>query len=249
LEAIIYDWDQVGNNEEIARGEIKFTDDVLESFEAKQFEIPTGGDSTLKIRLLWQPQLLKRDRQGTSLLNTTTRAFTAVPGHALGAGVSLAGDAVGLGGKVLGTGGKAVFGGVGKFGSGIRGIGNRLAHHRSSVAHDASSSGGANTDRAGEDEGSAGAAGAAGAASGGAVAHARGGSPSSPSTLNRRQSIDTLQSTSNMSMINPNEAIKVTILGARGLKEPLDYYIRVKSNTKHSLYKTHRTKKTTDPEW
>ncbi|KAI8329298.1 C2 domain-containing protein [Chlamydoabsidia padenii] len=240
LEAIIYDWDQVGNNEELARGEIKFTDDVLESFEAKQFDIPLTGDSTLKIRLLWQPQLLKQDRQGTSLLNSTTRAFTAVPGHALGAGVSLAGDAVGLGGKVLGTGGKAVFGGVGKFGSGLRGIGNKLTHRSSMV----SSSGDGNA--GGEEEAVAGAGVGAGA---GAAAYARNGSPSSPSTLNRRQSMDTVQSTSNMSLINPNEAIKITILGARGLKESLDYYIRVKSNTKYSLYKTHRAKKTNEPEW
>ncbi|KAI8084738.1 C2 domain-containing protein [Halteromyces radiatus] len=234
LEAIVYDWDQLGNNEELGRGNIPFTGDILESFEAKQFDIHlTGGESTLKVRLLWQPQLLKRERQGTSLLNTTTKAFTAVPGAALGAGVSLAGDAVGLGGKVLGTGGKAVFGGVGKFGSGIRGIGSRLGGHRSSVVQDASPGGAVVSGGNGiVDE----------------TAHL--GSPNNnKSNLDRKKSIDSLQSSSNMSMIRPNEAIKVSIIGARGLKDTLDCYVRVKSNSKHSLYKSKHIKKSATPEW
>ncbi|KAI8344503.1 C2 domain-containing protein [Chlamydoabsidia padenii] len=240
LEAVIYDWDQLGDNEELGRGVINFTSDVLESFEAKELEVQLSeGDSILKVRLLWQPQLIKRERQGTSLLGSTTRAFTAVPGHALGAGVSLAGDAVGLGGKMLGTGGralgnggKAVFGGVGKFGSGIRGFGSKLGGPpRPSVIQETppdddemTNKNQVETDVSDEVV-----------------------KPLSP--VDGRRSIDTVHSTSNVSTIRHNEAIKVYIIGARGLKDSLDCYVRVKNNNKRSLYKTNHIKKNSTPEW
>ncbi|CAO3584473.1 unnamed protein product [Absidia cylindrospora] len=246
LEAIIYDWDQLGNNEELARGLITFTGDILESFEAKEMEIPLTCDSTLKVRLLWLPQLLKRERQGTSLLNSTTRAFTSVPGHALGAGVSLAGDAVGLGGKVLGTGGKvlgtggkAVFGGVGKIGNGIRGIGSKFGPNRTLV----------------DNETPAGSAAVGGAPVDTNTADDRTplsndiAQPISSTPFPARRSIDTLQSTSNISTIRPNDAVKVSIISARGLKDSLDYYVRVKNNSKRTLYKTNHIKKNGTPEW
>ncbi|ORX61723.1 hypothetical protein DM01DRAFT_32143 [Hesseltinella vesiculosa] len=125
LEAVIYDWDQLSAHEELCRGVIPFTEDVLESFSAKEVDIPMdSNNSTLRLRLLWQPELLARTKQGTSLLGAT-RAFTAVPGQALGAGVQLAGGAVGLGGKAIGSGGKAIVGGVGRLGSKITSVGHR----------------------------------------------------------------------------------------------------------------------------
>ncbi|KAL0092399.1 C2 domain-containing protein [Phycomyces blakesleeanus] len=138
LEAAIYDWDQFGKGDLIAKAKIPFTDDVLESFLAKEFEIPLEGNSSLTVRLLWQPQLLPRKRADSNVLTATTRMLTSVPG----AGVHLAGDVVGTGlnvgtqlasgivgtgldagGMVLGTGTKIVGGGVSAIGSGIRGIG------------------------------------------------------------------------------------------------------------------------------
>jgi Ca2+-dependent lipid-binding protein len=258
LEAVIYDWDQLGDNEELGRGLINFTNDALESFEAKEVVVPLSeGDSTLKVRLLWQPQLIKREREGTSLLNSTTRAFTSVPGHALGAGVSLAGDAVGLGGKVLGTGGralgtggKAVFGGVGKFGSGIRGLGSKMggggnpSQQRPSVISEAPSSPVDNCDEMTDKKTIVTNAGPSSTPSTSTTSQ-----PLSPSTLDNRRSIDTVHSTSNMSTIRHNEAVKVHVIGARGLKDSLDCYVRVKNNNKRSLYKTNHIKKNGAPEW
>lgn len=213
------------------------------------------GNSTLKLRLLWQPQLIKREREGTSLFNSTTRAFTSVPGHALGAGVSLAGDAVGLGGKVLGTGGralgsggKAVFGGVGKFGSGIRGLGSKMGgggspQQRPSVINEAPPLADS-SDEATDKKKAVINAGTPSIHSASATPQ-----PLSPSTVDTRRSIDTVHSTSNMSTIRHNEAVKVHIIGARGLKDSLDCYVRVKNNNKRSVYKTNHIKKNSAPEW
>lgn len=145
MKASVYDWDAVGKDELIGEGETTFDGQVLESFAAKDVEVSLGGGATLRLRLLWQPQLLARKRQGTSLLGSTTRIFTAVPGAAFGVGKDALDLGVGAGTKVLGTGGKvigggvsAIGGGVSAIGSGIRGIG-RLGKKSSDASSDSSS--------------------------------------------------------------------------------------------------------------
>ncbi|KAI8059246.1 C2 domain-containing protein [Gongronella butleri] len=219
LEAIIFDWDQVGSDEELARVMVPFTADTLESFTAREVELPLSedGKSLLKLRLLWQPQLLARAKQGTSLLGTATRTFTAVPGQALGAGVSLAGDAVGLGGKVLGTGGKAIgsggkaiVGGVGRVGGGIVGLGSRLGRSGTTRSNATNQNTLAVPDN----------------------------------TSARPESVY-----STVSTVRPGEAARVTIVGARALKDDQhDVYLRATKKNR-SVYKTKLAKKTDAPEW
>lgn len=102
----IFDWDQFGENELLAEGPIPIAD--LESFAAREINVPLRGGNIL-LRLKWEPQLLARKREGTSLLGSTTRILTG--------GTGLAGDMVGLGvgagGKVITGGGKVVTGAVG----------------------------------------------------------------------------------------------------------------------------------------
>ncbi|CAO3626810.1 unnamed protein product [Cunninghamella blakesleeana] len=256
LEAIIYDWDQLGSHDELARGAIPFTSDVLESFSAQQFDIPLTNGSELKIRLLWQPELLARERQGTSLLNATARAFTAVPGTALGVGGNIVGGAVGLGGKALGTGvsltsgavgagvgavggvvggagkgGKAIVGGVGKGIRSIGGFGSKVIHHNrtSSKTSDGMDDGNNSNinnnipDPYGDDQ-----------------LHDR---------SSQRQSTSTIPSNSeHSSSMLSNGSVRLYIVGARGLKDKDDYYVRIRNN-RHTLYKTNHIKKTQEPEW
>ncbi|KAI9008912.1 C2 domain-containing protein [Phycomyces nitens] len=112
LVAEVFDWDQIGKDELIGRAEISFAGDTVESFAARDVEVSVGKDAKLRVRLLWQPQLLARKRSSTNIFSATTRIFTSAPGSAVGAG-----------GKVLGGGVKAIGGGVKAIGGGIRGIG------------------------------------------------------------------------------------------------------------------------------
>lgn len=102
----IFDWDQFGENELLAEGTIPIAD--LESFTAREIDVPLRGGNIL-LRLKWEPQLLARKREGTSLLGSTTRILSG--------GTGLAGDMVGLGvgagGKVITGGSRAVTGAVG----------------------------------------------------------------------------------------------------------------------------------------
>ncbi|ORZ23286.1 C2 domain-containing protein [Absidia repens] len=123
IKASVYDWDQVGSDELIGEGLIPFSGNELESFAAKDFDITLEGGGKLKVRLLWQPQLLARKRTGTSLFSATTRIFTHAPGNALGAGKTFAGAGIGAGGKVIGAGGKVLGSGFDAIGGGIRSIG------------------------------------------------------------------------------------------------------------------------------
>mgnify|MGYP001415066014 CR=1 FL=1 len=94
----IYDWDQIGANTLLAEGPIPIAD--LESFAMREVDVPLRGGS-IKLRLKWEPQLLARKREGTSLLGSTTRILTG--------GTGLAGDVVGYG---VGAGGKVLTGGT-----------------------------------------------------------------------------------------------------------------------------------------
>jgi Ca2+-dependent lipid-binding protein len=116
FEVKIFDWDQLGSNTLLAEGPIPIAN--LESFAAKEFDVPLRGGQ-LKLRLKWEPQLLARQRAGTSLLGSTTQILSS--------GTGLAGDVVGMGvgagGKVLTGGTKVVTGGIGAIGGGIGAIG------------------------------------------------------------------------------------------------------------------------------
>ncbi|KAI9309205.1 C2 domain-containing protein [Cunninghamella echinulata] len=123
LKASVYDWDQFGSDTLIGEANIPFSGEQLESFAAKEFEIPLTESGTIRVRLLWQPQLLARKRTGTSLFSATTRIFTSAPGAAFGAGKNVAGAGIGAGGKVLGAGASVIGAGANVFESGFRGIG------------------------------------------------------------------------------------------------------------------------------
>ena len=139
----IFDWDQIGSNELLAEGDIPIAD--LESFAAKEVQVPLkGGQITL--RLKWEPQLLARVRQGTSLLGSTTRILTGTGGLAgdvVGMGFGAGGKVIHGGTKVVGGGAKmvggAIGGGIGVIGGGIGAIGRGIGgigkvgggHHKS----------------------------------------------------------------------------------------------------------------------
>lgn len=127
----IYDWDQIGANTLLAEGPIPIAD--LESFAMREVDVPLRGGS-IKLRLKWEPQLLARKREGTSLLGSTTRILTGgtglagdVVGYGVGAGgkvltggTRMVGGAIGGGTKVVGG---AIGGGIGAIGGGIGAIG------------------------------------------------------------------------------------------------------------------------------
>ncbi|ORX55786.1 hypothetical protein DM01DRAFT_1321135 [Hesseltinella vesiculosa] len=105
LKASVFDWEQIGSDTLLGECSIPFAGDVLESFGARDFELPLSNNAgSLTVRLLWQPQLLARKRTGTSLFSATTRIFTGAPQNALGASKTIVGGGIGAGGKVLGAG-------------------------------------------------------------------------------------------------------------------------------------------------
>lgn len=136
----IYDWDQIGANTLLAEGDIPIAD--LESFAAKEVHVPLQGGNIM-LRLKWEPQLLARRREGTSLLGSTTRILaggTGLAGDVVGLGVD-AGEKVLTGGTKVVTGavgggaklvGGAIGGGFGAIGRGIGKIGGN-GHKKQSV--------------------------------------------------------------------------------------------------------------------
>ncbi|ORY88542.1 C2 domain-containing protein [Syncephalastrum racemosum] len=235
LTAEVYDWDQIGKDTLLGRAETTFDGNIVESFAAKDVELALEGGGTLRLRLLWQPQLLLRKRTGTSLLGSTTRIFTHAPGAAFGVGKTFAGDVVGAGfgagGKVFNSGGKIVGGGVSALGSGIRGIGRLGRKDKSSDASSDASCGGVIPPQP---------------------------QPSQSSTINseHRTSVDSTQprsSTATEGNGAGQATVNVTLVGARNLKAmdksgTSDPYVRVRVGSK-VLLKTKHIKKTLAPEW
>ncbi|KAI8971981.1 hypothetical protein BDF20DRAFT_713293 [Mycotypha africana] len=109
LKVKIYDWDQIGSHELLAEGTIPIA--TLESFATKEIDVQLNG-AVLKLRLKWEPQLLIRKYDGTSLLNTTT-----------GLAFDVVGFGVGAGGKVLTGGSRLVGGSLSAIGRGINKLG------------------------------------------------------------------------------------------------------------------------------
>ncbi|KAI7867816.1 C2 domain-containing protein [Spinellus fusiger] len=133
LVAEVYDWDQIGKDELLGQCTISFTADQVESFAAREVELPLNTEGSIRVRLLWQPQLLARKRTGTSIFSATTRMFTSVPG----AGGKVLGAGIGAGGKVLGAGigagGKVLGGGVSVIGGGVSAIGGGIGSGVSAI--------------------------------------------------------------------------------------------------------------------
>ncbi|CAO3625901.1 unnamed protein product [Mucor hiemalis] len=245
FEVKIYDWDQFGSNELLAEGTIPIAD--LESFAAKEVDVPLRGGKIL-LRLKWEPQLLARKREGTSLLGSTTRILTGGAGDVVGLGVGAGGKVITGGTKVVGGGAKivggAIGGGIGAIGGGIGAIGRgfgKIGGHSKNQSTEVPVVQTVNgpvltvpTDGQGE-----------------------------PINTNNRESV---VSSSGISVANSttrprsvfsdkdrNATIKVTIVAARGLKgmnrdKTSDPYVRVRLG-KHSIHKTKHLKKTCDPEW
>ncbi|KAI9319764.1 C2 domain-containing protein [Dichotomocladium elegans] len=85
----MYDWDQIGKDRLLCRCQVAFGSDELESFAARNMTVAmekegnaeNAKETTIKLRLLWQPQLLARKKTSTTLLlSQTTRIFTSAPG-------------------------------------------------------------------------------------------------------------------------------------------------------------------------
>ncbi|RCI05087.1 hypothetical protein CU098_011999 [Rhizopus stolonifer] len=112
FEVKIFDWDQIGQNELLAQGPIPIVS--LESFTAQELEVPLEG-GLIRLRLKWEPQLLARKREGTSLLGSTTKLLST--------GTGLAGDVVGLG---AGAGNKMIYGGTKVIGGGTKLVGGAI---------------------------------------------------------------------------------------------------------------------------
>ncbi|KAI9025288.1 C2 domain-containing protein [Phycomyces nitens] len=252
LEAAVYDWDQFGKPTLISKAKIHFTDDVLESFAAKEVEVPLEDNSSLTVRLLWQPQILPRKRSNSNILTATSRMLTSVPG----AGVHLAGNVVGTGlnvgtqlatgvvgtglgagGMVLGTGGKIVGDSVSALGNGIRGIGKfgkkdkttpqNLSEYPVPPDPTTSNDGQDNSDVR--------------------TYRSSGFDSSMDNRSVRQKSIFDGHSGDN------SISVKITIIAGRNLRpmgreNMADAYVRVRIG-KRAVYKTRHISKTSNPEW
>lgn len=232
MTAEVFDWDQIGKHTLLCQGETAFAGDILESFAAKDVVIPlNGGDShgaTLRVRLLWQPQLLARKRTGTSLLSSTTRIFTSAPGAAFGMGLDVVGAGFDAGTKVLGTGGKVIGGGVSAIGRGI-GLFGRREKSTSDASSDIVTSP------------------VAPAAPTPTMSTSR--QTDSSSVSDRRPSTDSTASRP----LGREGTVNVTLVGARELAAmdkggTSDPYVRVRLGSK-VVHKTRTVKKTLQPEW
>ncbi|KAI8578687.1 hypothetical protein K450DRAFT_246043 [Umbelopsis ramanniana AG] len=88
----------------------------LESFTAQEIDLPLEGvkgvTGSVKIRILWQPQLLARKKQHTSILSSGAKVLTGTAGATVGAGMAVIGGGAAIAGEGLQLGGKVVGGGL-----------------------------------------------------------------------------------------------------------------------------------------
>ncbi|KAI7907367.1 C2 domain-containing protein [Cokeromyces recurvatus] len=267
LDCKIYDWDQIGTNELLAEGGIDIAD--LPSFETITKECTLRG-GTIQLRMKWEPQLLARKREGTSLLGSTTRILT---------GAGLAGDVVGLGvgagGKVLSSSTRMVGGAIGGgtkivgdvVGSGMgalgalgRGIGKFGGHSQKSSSTGSLGSAKIMTPNLSSSSVEA------------TVSTITNGSSTTPipsvPAVQQEDNKPTIYSESKTSLLaestashrrsifenkEKNVTIRVSLIEARNLKgmnrdKTSDPYCRVRLG-KHSLYKTKYIKKNCNPHW
>ncbi|KAI9485092.1 C2 domain-containing protein [Zychaea mexicana] len=251
LVAEIYDWDQFGKDSIIGQCEVSFTGKELESFAAKDFEVSLKPSGSLRLRMLWQPQLLARKRTGTSLLGSTTRIFTSAPGAAFGVGKDIAGVGFGAGTKVLGTGGKVIGGGVSAIGSGIGGgvsaIGSGIGSGIRGIGR--IGGGGSKREKSSDSDSSS----SINQQQPAVAAPAPVPTVSTTSTVDQRGSMDSSMSPRAAQGGDATGAINVTLVGARNLKamdrgNTSDPYARVRIGGR-IVHKTKTIKKTLQPDW
>ncbi|KAI9261137.1 hypothetical protein BY458DRAFT_515949 [Sporodiniella umbellata] len=77
----VFSWNQFSGDAPIGSGGISLRGDRVESFCARDWNIPLDGikgveDSTVRIRLKWDPQLLTRQKTHTTFMKTLTRRVT-----------------------------------------------------------------------------------------------------------------------------------------------------------------------------
>ncbi|KAI8644638.1 C2 domain-containing protein [Parasitella parasitica] len=242
----IFDWDQIGSDTLLAEGSIPIAD--LESFAAKEIDAPLSGGN-IKLRMKWEPQLLARKREGTSLLGSTTRIITG--------GTGLAGDVVGYG---VGAGGKVITGGTrmvgGAIGGGTKVVGGAIGGGIGAIGRGFGMIGGHGRKPSAEvptvtnvPEGAIEIDGVATSDNNGPVANNK----KSTSMLSSNGSISSPRSVFEDRESTENVTIKVNVLEARNLKgcgrdKTSDPYCRVKLG-KNSLHKTKHLKKNLNPQW
>ncbi|KAI9488020.1 C2 domain-containing protein [Zychaea mexicana] len=77
----VFDWNQIQGDEPIGSGGITLRGDMVESFASKDVNIPLDGvagvTGSIRVRFLWQPQLLVKRKTQTSVLGSTTRIGTS----------------------------------------------------------------------------------------------------------------------------------------------------------------------------
>lgn len=211
----------------------------------------------MRIRLLWQPQLLARKKQHTSILSSGTKVLTGTAGATFGAGkavvgggAAIAGEGLNLGTKVVGggisAGGKVVGGGIsagGKvIGGGGKAIGSVFGLRRQSKRDFKSDTDNGNVIM---DTGT----------SVGAIPNNQSSSSatSDGGLHSNRNSMEPMASGEMTESAGANGTLEVQILSARGLRGvdksgTSDPYVRVKVG-KDSSNKTKHIKKTLTPEW
>ncbi|GAA5810280.1 hypothetical protein MFLAVUS_003700 [Mucor flavus] len=260
----IYDWDQFGANELLAQGDIPIAD--LESFAAKESNFTLEGGNIM-LRMKWEPQLLARKREGTSLLGSTTRI--------LAGGTGLAGDVVGLG---VGAGGKVITGGTkvvtGAVGGGAKLVGGAIGGGIGAIGGGIGAIGGG-FGAIGRGIGKIGGGGGSGNKKASvdmstpvpdspvsSVSPPMPPIPASHYEQNNQSAISNSVLSSNDSLSRPksvfedrgkNATVKFTVVGARNLKDLkrdklVDPYVRIRLG-KNVIHKTKHLKKNNNPEW
>ncbi|KAI7904507.1 C2 domain-containing protein [Cokeromyces recurvatus] len=76
----VFDWNQLAGDVPLGSGGITIRGDMVESFSAKEIEIPLDGQAgdtgSVRVRFKWDPQLLLRRKTHTTFMGTTRRMTT-----------------------------------------------------------------------------------------------------------------------------------------------------------------------------
>ncbi|TFL06303.1 C2 domain-containing protein [Pterulicium gracile] len=104
FEIEVFDWDQVGRSDSLGKATINLAD--LEPFQASEQRLllnssKFGQKGAVRVRLLFQPEIIARSRQKTSTFSAAGRAMTQFGGIPVGAGKGVFHGAK----KVFGRGG------------------------------------------------------------------------------------------------------------------------------------------------
>ncbi|KAI9469131.1 MAG: hypothetical protein EXX96DRAFT_492606 [Benjaminiella poitrasii] len=76
----VFDWNQISGDVPLGSGGITIRGDMVESYSAKEVEIPLDGQAgdtgSVRVRFKWEPQLLLRRKTHTMFMGTTRRMTT-----------------------------------------------------------------------------------------------------------------------------------------------------------------------------